>query len=49
MNSKILIAALLAALLLDGCKKGEAEGEHHEEEGYATETRAQQPANILQV
>ena len=49
MHSKILIAALLAALLLDGCKKGEAEGEHREEEGHATETHAEQAANILQV
>lgn len=49
MKVKILIAALLAALLLDGCRKSESEGEHHQEKGAATETRAEQLTNILQV
>ena len=49
MNWKILMAALLAAVLLDGCKKGEAEGEHHEAEERATETHAERPANILEI
>jgi cobalt-zinc-cadmium efflux system membrane fusion protein len=49
MNSKIFIVAVLIAGLVTGCKKNEAEGEHHEEEGHAAETHAEQPANILQI
>lgn len=49
MNSRILIIAALVAALALGCKKSEAEGEHHEEEGHATETHAERPANILEV
>ncbi|MEO8379630.1 MAG: efflux RND transporter periplasmic adaptor subunit [Acidobacteriota bacterium] len=49
MNGRIIITAALVAALMAGCKKGEAEGEHHEEEGHATETHAERPANILEV
>lgn len=49
MNVKTLIAALLAALLLDGCKRSGSEGEHHEEKVNTTETYTEQPANIVQV
>jgi len=48
MNRTILIIAVLAALML-GCKKTEAEGEHHENEGHAAATHAERPANILEV
>ena len=46
MNSRILIVAALLAALAFGCRKSEAEGEHHEE---ATETHAERPANILEI
>jgi membrane fusion protein, heavy metal efflux system len=49
MNAKVFIIAALIAALASGCKKSEAEGEHHEEEGHATETHAERPANILEV
>lgn len=50
MNPRLIIAALvLFSALTLGCGKPEAEGEHHEEEGHATETHAEQPANILAV
>ena len=49
MNPRIFIVAALVAALASGCRKSEAEGEHHEEEGHATETRAERPANILEV
>jgi cobalt-zinc-cadmium efflux system membrane fusion protein len=49
MNARIIITAALVAALLAGCKKGEAEGEHHEEAGHATETHAERPANILEI
>jgi cobalt-zinc-cadmium efflux system membrane fusion protein len=50
MNPRLIIATLVifSALTL-GCGKPEAEGEHHEEESHATETHAEQPANILAV
>ena len=49
---KLIIAALFVAsigALAFGCKKSEAEGDHHEEEGEAEETHAERPANILEV
>lgn len=49
MTWRILIIVALAAALTFGCKKTEAEGEHREEEAHATETRAERPANILEV
>ncbi|MDP9190219.1 MAG: efflux RND transporter periplasmic adaptor subunit [Acidobacteriota bacterium] len=50
MNPRLIIAALvIVSTLTFGCGKPEAEGEHHEEEGHATETHAEQPANILAV
>jgi len=49
MNRRIVIVAALAAALILGCKKTEAEGEHHEEEGHAAAAHAEQPANILEV
>lgn len=49
MNSKILIIATLVAACAFGCKKSEAEGEHREEEGHATETHAERAANVLEV
>ena len=49
MNWRIVtIAALLAALAF-GCRKSEAEGEHHDEEAAASETHAERPANILEI
>jgi cobalt-zinc-cadmium efflux system membrane fusion protein len=49
MNRNVFVIAALVAALAFGCKKSEAEGEHHEEEGHATETHAERPANILEV
>jgi cobalt-zinc-cadmium efflux system membrane fusion protein len=49
MNRQILIAAVLVAALAFGCRKSEAEGEHHEEEGRAVETGAERPANVLEI
>lgn len=49
MNWRTLILAALVASLAFGCKKSEAEGEHHEEAEHATETHADRPANILEV
>lgn len=49
MNWRIFIVAALVAILFGGCRKSEAEGEHHEEQGHATETHADRPANILEV
>lgn len=49
MNRNVFIIAMLLAALTSGCKRGEAEGEHHEEGGHATETHAERPANLLQV
>lgn len=49
MRSKVFIIAVLIAALASGCKKSEAEGDHHEEEGHAAETHAERPANILEV
>ena len=47
MNSKIIIAAALIAVLASGCGRSESEGEHHEEEGHQTEEHAEGPANML--
>ena len=49
MNGRVFIIAALVSALAFGCKKSETEGEHHEEEGHATETHAERPANILEV
>ena len=49
MNWRILITAVLVAALAFGCKKSEAEGEHHDEEAPASETHAERPANILEI
>src|SRR5688572_1248173 len=49
MNWRNLIIAVLVAALTFGCKKTEAEGEHHEEEEPATAAHAEQPANVLKV
>ncbi|HVR40082.1 MAG TPA: efflux RND transporter periplasmic adaptor subunit [Thermoanaerobaculia bacterium] len=49
MNWRMFIVAALVAILFDGCKKSEAEGEHHEEETRGTTTHAEQPANILEI
>lgn len=49
MNWRILIIAALVAAVAFGCGKSEAEGEHQEEAGHATETHAERPANILEV
>lgn len=49
MNANVFIVSVLVAALTLGCGKSEAEGEHHEEEGHATETHAERPANILEV
>ena len=50
MNPRLIIAvAVLVSMSMLACKKPEAEGEHHQEEGSATETHAEQPANILEV
>jgi len=49
MNSKIVIIAALAAALALGCRKSEAEGEHHQEEGRAAESHAERAANVLEV
>jgi len=49
MNWRNLTAAVLVAALALGCRKSEAEGEHHEKEGAATEAHAQRPANVLEV
>ena len=45
----LIIAASLAAALAFGCRKPEAESEHHEEEAPAAGTRAARPANILEI
>ncbi|MEA2489760.1 MAG: rane fusion protein heavy metal efflux system [Acidobacteriota bacterium] len=49
MNRNILIAIAVAAVLLNGCKKTEAEGEHHQEEEHATGAHAERPANLLEI
>jgi cobalt-zinc-cadmium efflux system membrane fusion protein len=49
MNRHILIIATLVATLAFACAKEEAPGEHHEEEGHATETHAERPANMLEI
>src|SRR3954447_5439967 len=49
MNRRILIIAALVAALTSGCKKTEAEGEHHEDNGRAAETHAARPANVLEI
>ncbi len=49
MNWRMIIIAGLVATLAFGCKKSEAEGEHHEDEGHAAEAHAERPANILEV
>ena len=49
MNWRIFLVAALVAALASGCKKTEAEGEHHEEEGHATETHAERPANLVEI
>jgi len=49
MNWRVFMIAMLATLAVFGCKKTEAEGEHHEETWRATAARAEQPANILEV
>lgn len=49
MNWRVIIIAGLVSALAFGCKKSEAEGEHHEEEGHAAEAHAERPANILEV
>lgn len=49
MITRMFIIAVLVAALALGCRKQEAEGEHHEEEGHATETHAERAANILEV
>lgn len=49
MNWRILIVATLVAALAFGCRKSDAEGEHHEEEGHAIETHAERAANILEI
>jgi cobalt-zinc-cadmium efflux system membrane fusion protein len=49
MNVKIFIAAALVVALTVGCRKGETEGEHHAEEGKATESHEERPANILEI
>jgi cobalt-zinc-cadmium efflux system membrane fusion protein len=41
--------ALLVLVLAAGCRKSEAEGEHHAEEGTTAEAHAQRPANILEI
>lgn len=49
MNRKIWIIATLVVALASGCKSKEAEGEHREKEGNATEAHAERPSNILEV
>jgi len=49
MNWRIPITAALVATLMFGCKKTEAEGEHHEEEGRAAAAHPERPANVLEV
>jgi len=49
MNWRNLVVAMLVTALAFGCKKSEAEGEHHEEEGHATEAHVERPANILEI
>lgn len=49
MNWRIFIVAAFVAVIAFGCKKSEAEREHHEAEGHETETHAERPANILEV
>jgi membrane fusion protein, heavy metal efflux system len=49
MNWRILIVPALVAALAFGCRKTEAEGEHHEEEGQAAETHAARPANVVEI
>jgi membrane fusion protein, heavy metal efflux system len=49
MNSKLFITAALMAVLALSCRQGEAEGEHREEAGHATEAHAERPANLLEV
>jgi len=51
MNRRLFIAVLILGLFAftPGCRKPEAEGEHHQNEGQTTETHAERPANILEV
>ena len=49
MNRRIFLIATLIAAIAFGCRKSETEGEHHEDEGHATEAHAEQPPNILEI
>jgi RND family efflux transporter, MFP subunit len=49
MNRRILIMAAFVVALAFGCKKTEAEGEHHEDKGHAAEAHATRPANVLEI
>jgi cobalt-zinc-cadmium efflux system membrane fusion protein len=49
MKWRILFVGILVAALAIGCRKTEPEAEHQEETGHAEETRAQRPANLLEV
>jgi cobalt-zinc-cadmium efflux system membrane fusion protein len=49
MNWRILIIAAFVAALAFGCKKTEADGEHHEDKEHAAEPHAARPANVLEI
>jgi len=49
MKRRIVIIAALVAALAFGCKKSEAEGEHHEEESHAAESHASGAENMLEI
>lgn len=49
MKRHIFIIAALVAALAFGCKKSEAEGEHHEEESHAAESHASGAENMLEI
>jgi cobalt-zinc-cadmium efflux system membrane fusion protein len=49
MNARVFIVVALVAALAFGCRKSEAEGEHAEDVGQASETRVERAANVLEV
>jgi cobalt-zinc-cadmium efflux system membrane fusion protein len=49
MNRHLFIAAALAALLLNACRKSEADGEHHDTATPATAAHPERAANVLEI
>lgn len=49
MNWRMVIPAVLVAVLASGCSKPEAEGEHHEGDAPAAEKHAESPENMLEI